>query len=275
MPRLLALAAVLSLAPAMGCGRVVFRPQQPPQTVQLTLDQQQQSAQREQELRTRAEQLDRDNQELETMLAQSRQQSQLLSDQIVATQDQLRSTVERLANSEENNTELKQRTEALVASVSTPAVGGIRPNSTLLRPLQLSSAPGVAVRQDGDVIRVAIAADQLFYTGDAGLQPPGERLLQAVTAELARAYPGHLIGLAGPTDGAPLVSSRHASSHHLSVAQATAAYDVLRRAGVPANQMFVIGHGANHPLVSNATTEGRQKHRRLELVVYPETVRQR
>ena len=275
MPRLLALAAVLSLAPAMGCGRVVFRPQQPPQTVQLTLDQQQQSAQREQELRTRAEQLDRDNQELETMLAQPRQQSQLLSDQIVATQDQLRSTVERLANSEENNTELKQRTEALVASVSTPAVGGIRPNSTLLRPLQLSSAPGVAVRQDGDVIRVAIAADQLFYTGDAGLQPPGERLLQAVTAELARAYPGHLIGLEGHTDGAPLVSSRHASSHHLSVAQATAAYDVLRRAGVPANQMFVIGHGANHPLVSNATTEGRQKNRRLELVVYPETVRQR
>lgn len=275
MSRWILLSLSLSLISAIGCGRVVFRPQQPPQTVQLTLDQQQQIAQREQELRSRAEQLDRDNQELETLLAQSRQQSQLLSDQIVATQDQLRSTVEQLTTSEETNSELKKRTQALVASVSTPAVGGIRPNSTLLRPLQLSGVSGVSVRQDGDVIRAAVESDQLFYTNAAQLQPSGERLLQAVISELTRAYPGHLIGIEGHTDGAPLVSSQHSSSHHLSVAQATAAYDVLRRSGVPAAQMFVIGHGSNHPLVSNATEAGRKKNRRIELVVYPETVRGR
>ncbi|TWT48318.1 OmpA family protein [Botrimarina hoheduenensis] len=276
MPRSFTLCLALCLPAMVGCGRVVFRPQQPPQTVALSLEQQQQIAQREQELQSRASQLDTDNQELEAMLAQSRQQVQLLNDQIVATQDQLRATVDRLAHTEQSNSQLKQRTEALVASVSQPAGGSmIRPNSTLLQPLRLSGAAGVSVRQDGDVIRVAIAADELFYTSAAQLQPAGERLLQGVVGELTRAYPEHLIGLEGHTDGAPLASAQYPTSHHLSVAQATTAYDVLRRAGLPAAQLFVIGHGANHPLVSNATEAGRQKNRRLELVVYPETVRDR
>jgi outer membrane protein OmpA-like peptidoglycan-associated protein len=39
-----------------------------------------------------------------------------------------------------------------------------------------------------------------------------------------------------------------------------------------ANQFFVVGHGANHPVVSNATDAGRSRNRRIELVIYPETM---
>jgi outer membrane protein OmpA-like peptidoglycan-associated protein len=35
-------------------------------------------------------------------------------------------------------------------------------------------------------------------------------------------------------------------------------------------QLFIVAHGANHPLVSNATAAGRSRNRRMELVVYPE-----
>jgi outer membrane protein OmpA-like peptidoglycan-associated protein len=34
--------------------------------------------------------------------------------------------------------------------------------------------------------------------------------------------------------------------------------------------LFLVAHGSNHPLVSNATAAGRAKNRRIELVVYPE-----
>jgi outer membrane protein OmpA-like peptidoglycan-associated protein len=39
--------------------------------------------------------------------------------------------------------------------------------------------------------------------------------------------------------------------------------------------MFVLGHGENFPLSSNATTAGQARNRRVEVVVYPETVGQR
>lgn len=265
---------------ATGCGRVVFRPDSPPpgqpQPVTLTYDQQQQIAQREAELQRRADQLDQDNQELETMLAQSRQQVQLLGDQITATQGQLRSTSEQLAASQTDNTQLRERTEELLASNQGPGrTIGFAPNSSLLEPIQLRGLAGVEVRQDGDVIRVALPADQLFYTASAQMQPTGERMASTVATQLAEAYPDHRIGIEGHTDGAPISSPQHPSNHHLSVAQATAVYDTLRRTGMPAAQMFVIGHGSNHPLVSNATEAGRQRNRRLEMVVYPETVRRR
>jgi flagellar motor protein MotB len=35
-------------------------------------------------------------------------------------------------------------------------------------------------------------------------------------------------------------------------------------------QLFVVAHGPNHPVVSNATAAGRARNRRIELVVYPE-----
>ncbi|QDT69547.1 putative lipoprotein YiaD precursor [Planctomycetes bacterium MalM25] len=279
-PRSVRLLLVCLSLMATGCGRVVFRPDDAvagqPQPVTLTYDQQQQIAQREQEMQRRADQLDRDNQELETMLAQSRQQVQLLGDQITATQGQLRSASEQLAASQTDNSQLRERTEELLASNERQTrTIGFAPNSSLLEPIRLRNLPGVEVRQDGDVIRVALPADQVFYTASAQMQPTGERLTATVATQLAEAYPDHRIGIEGHTDGAPISSPQHPSSHHLSVAQATAVYDALRRTGMPAAQMFVIGHGSNHPLVSNATEAGRQKNRRLEMVVYPETVRRR
>ena len=48
-----------------------------------------------------------------------------------------------------------------------------------------------------------------------------------------------------------------------------------RRNKIPSHQMFPVGHGADHPRVSNATPAGRSKNRRVELVIYPEKVRGR
>ncbi len=54
------------------------------------------------------------------------------------------------------------------------------------------------------------------------------------------------------------------------MARATAVYQYLvARGQIPSNRMFIVGHGSNHPVVSNATAAGKARNSRVELVVYP------
>ncbi len=267
----------LALFGAGGCGRVVFQPtQQQQQPLSLSPAQQQALAAQQQQIQQRAEALDRDNRELEALLAQSRQQLQLKDEYVVAVQDQLKVTTDRLAALQTDNNDLRNRTQALTASVQQAPSAEIRANNSLLQPLQINNVPGVAVRQDGDTIRVSVAADQLFARGTPQWQPGSDQVLRMVASQLVTTYPGHRIGIEGHTDSATPPSHQFPSAHHLSVAQATAVYDLVRQSlGANPHQFFVIGHGANHPLASNATEAGQAQNRRIELVVYPETTQGR
>jgi flagellar motor protein MotB len=207
------------------------------------------------------------------MLAQSRQQAQLMQEQVTATQTQLRDTANQLASMQSDNEQMKSRTTAMAASIQTRSQAEIRPNNSLLRNLTITNLPGVQVRQDGDVVRVELPADQLFSPGTAQLKFGSEDLLRSVGTDLLRNYPQQLIGIEGHTDSSPPTSPQMPTAQHLSVAQSMAVYDALvRTAGVPANQLFVVGHGSSHPVVSNGTEAGKARNRRVELVIYPDTM---
>ena len=242
----------------------------------MTLSPAQQTAiaQQTQQYQQRAASLDRDNQELESLLAQSRQQAQLLEEQIRATQAQLRDTSDRLATVQADNDQLRNRTTALAASVQTRSQAEIRANNSLLRSLSIANLPGINVRQDGDVIRIELPADQLFNLGTTQLKPGADGLLRSVAADIAHNYPQQMIGIEGHADGSPMTSPQFPTDQHLTVAQTMSVYDLFTRtAGMPARQLFVVGHGGSHPIVSNATDAGRARNRRIEVVIYPETVR--
>ena len=123
------------------------------------------------------------------------------------------------------------------------------------------------------MIRIELPGDQLFNFGTAQLKVGADALLRSVAADLAQNYPQQLIGIEGHTDGSPMTSPQYPTDQHLAVAQAMAVYDVLTRAGgMPPKQLFVVGHGGSHPVVSNATDAGRARNRRIEVVIYPETM---
>lgn len=230
-------------------------------------------AQQTQQYQQRASTLDRDNQELESLLAQSRQQVQLLEEQIRATQVQLRDTTDRLAGAQSENDQLRGRTTALAASVQTRSQAEIRANNSLLRSLSITNLPGIEVRQDGDVLRIELPADQLFNTGTPQFKAGADGLLRTVAADISQNYPQQLIGVEGHSDNSPMTSPQIPTDQHLTVYQAMAVYDILTRSsGMPAKQLFVVGHGSAHPIVSNATDAGRARNRRIEIVVYPETM---
>jgi len=261
----------IALTAFAGCGRVVFQPNQQAGLAPISPQQQQVLAQQVQEWQRRASQLDQDNQDLEARLAQSLQQVNLLKEEVVATRDQLRSTTQQLKASFAENDSLKKRTDALTASVQRRTGAEIRPNNSLLKDLAVRHLPGVQVRQDGDLIRIELPSDQLFQPGTTTLRPSGVELVRAAVADAARHYPGHIVGIEGHSNGGLAAPNQEAAQIPLTVSQAAVVYDlVVREQRIAAGQLFVVGHGANHPVVSNATDAGRARNRRIELVVYPE-----
>ncbi len=239
-----------------------------------TLKQQQTTlAQQNEQLQSRAATLDQDNQQLETYLAQARQQNRLLTDQITVVREQLDATVKQLTQVREEKSVVEKKVESSLASSKTRASATITANSSLRRNLPVIDIPGVEVRQDGDVVRIELPADRLFDASGVRLRAEAAQWIEAAAAEIERTSPGQYVGVEGHTDNSPPPSGSYMSPHQYTVAQATVVFDYLTtRTRLRPNQLFLVGHGNNHPVVSNATAAGKTRNRRVELVVYPERV---
>jgi flagellar motor protein MotB len=249
-----------------GCAQNAYTLQSQVQALQ---QQQQVLAQQNQELQTRAVALDKDNQDAKALLAQEKQQGRIFQDEVAALREQLRTTAAQLAEASKAKEQSDAR--ALMASSRRPVGASISANSSLLGDLPKISIPGVEVRQDGDVVRIELPADQLFHDRSATLKPGSEQLLGDVAQRIMQAYRDQMIGIEGHTDSDPAVPGLGLSNAQLSNNQAMAVQAYLvTQARVPETHLFVAGHGGNHPVVSNATPAGKQRNRRVELVVYPE-----
>jgi chemotaxis protein MotB len=229
------------------------------------------SSRQNQQLQDRVNALDRDNQEMGTLLAQARQQAKVSEDQLAALREQLRSVTTQLTQTRTEKENTDKRVQAMTASMQRQGGVSISPNNSFLQTLPAINLAGVFVRRDGDVIRIELPGNSLFESGSARLRPGAANLISDVAAELVRTYPDQIVGVEGHTDNDPIAGNQWRNNHELSVARAMTVYDVLvSRTRLQGNQLFVVGHGSNHPVVSNATVEGKQRNRRVELVVYPE-----
>ena len=228
--------------------------------------------QREQ-LQERASALDQNNQESQSLLAQSRQEVDLLRQQLTATREQLRGVNELLAEVREEKQSAASQVKALQASLRKRGSTIITPNSSLPETVPEVGVPGVTARRDGDVIRYELPGSQLFESGSARLRPGATEMLAQVARRIGEEFPHQRIAVEGHTDSDPVVGGQWRNNHQLSVARAMAVYQVLAtRGGLRGGQMFIVGHGANHPVVSNATESGKRRNRRVELVIYPEQI---
>jgi chemotaxis protein MotB len=228
-------------------------------------------ARQNQEIQGRAASMDRDNQELGAMLAQSRQRSKVLDEQLAALREQLGSVTSQLAQARDQKQSTESRVQALQASMQRRGGVTITPNNSFLETLPAANIPEVQVRRDGDVIRIELPGSRLFDFAGARLRPGSNRLIMDVAAEIMRAYPEQIIGVEGHTDSDALHGGPWRDNHELSIARATAVYDVLvNQSQINPAQLFLAGHGPNHPVVSNATPAGKDRNRRVELVIYPE-----
>jgi flagellar motor protein MotB len=224
-----------------------------------------------QQLQDRMNALDHSNQLKEAELAQTLQQRKVAEDQLAALREQLRGVTAQLAQVQADKQNSDKKAQALTASMQRQTGVSITPNNSFLQTLPAIHLPDVHVRRDGDVIRVELPDGQLFEPGGSRLRPGAANLVASVAGELRRTYPDQIIGIEGHTDSDPAIGGQWRSNHESSVVRAMTVYNVLVSSGrYRADQVFVVGQGANRPVVSNATPEGKQRNRRVELVVYPE-----
>ena len=112
---------------------------------------------------------------------------------------------------------------------------------------------------------VVTLSDVLFDTGSATLRPGGQRVV-ARLAEFLREYPERTLAIEGFTDSV----GNDSYNQVLSERRAAAVRLALMDAGIAASRIDVRGYGEQYPVASNDTPEGRQRNRRVEVVISDE-----
>lgn len=228
------------------------------------------------ELGKRADGLDRTNQDLQARMAQMEQHSQLLADENHLLRQRLDDTNHRLAGELSVRRQTDEKLQTLTASARKRSGASITANNSFRQNLTAVSVEGLAVRQDGDLVRIELPTDRLFEPGTARLRSDANLMIDQVANVITANYSRQIIGVEAHTDNTPLAGTMWRNSHQLTAAQAMAVFEQLSyRHRLLPQQLFVLGHGENYPLASNATPAGQSRNRRVEIVIYPDVVGQR
>ena len=228
------------------------------------------------ELDERAKSLDSDNRDLLAKVARVQQEYQRIGKENELLKQQLRETVNQLVayrDAEQNQT---REVQSLKASLQKRGGARIRANNSLRKSLTAVSVNGLDIRQDGELVKIVVPADRLFSPGTATLLPTAEVVLDQVAEVLLRHYPNQIIGVETHADSSPISNSLWRSHHQMTAAQSMSVFEnfSIRHRLLP-EQLFVLGHGQNYPVASNATPAGQAQNRRVEVVVYPESYQKR
>jgi len=123
--------------------------------------------------------------------------------------------------------------------------------------------PGTAIQRMGDdTLLVRFNSDALFDPGSADLEPAGRSALDRM-AEVIHDYRKTAVVVQGHTD----VAGGPDRGRELSERRADTVRRYLVNRGVEPERISAIGYGDSAPVASNATELGRQRNRRVDLLL--------
>jgi chemotaxis protein MotB len=127
----------------------------------------------------------------------------------------------------------------------------------------------VRMQRTNDHLTVVIAERLLFDAGSRELKPDGIEVLKQMGV-LFKTTSFKEIRVAGHADKASASdgSNQYFERLALSKARATQTVGVLKGDGVDSQSFIVEWYGDIRPIATNETEEGRQKNRRVEIVLY-------
>lgn len=125
----------------------------------------------------------------------------------------------------------------------------------------------VVLRRDGDRVLIDIPAEVLFASGQATLTEGGKGVLASAVSILQRL--SDPISVEGHTDNTPVYGGRYHSNWELSAHRAVAVTRFLIGEGIDGRRLRAVAFGDTRPVADNHTAAGRQRNRRVTLVVIP------
>ncbi len=113
---------------------------------------------------------------------------------------------------------------------------------------------------------VSIQDTLLFESGSADISSKAGEVLMKISSVLASAP--NYIKVEGHTDNLPINTARFHSNWELSAIRATNVLQIMQTAGnISPARLSASEYGEHRPVATNDTEEGRQKNRRVDLVV--------
>ncbi len=128
---------------------------------------------------------------------------------------------------------------------------------------------GGMIKFDADEykVRIRLMGESTFHSGRADILEP----MKPVLARVAEVFKknGENIIIAGHTDNVPLKKGgRFKTNLQLSMARAASVADFfLSEGSIAPDRISTMGFGEHRPLDSNDTPQGRQKNRRVEIIL--------
>jgi outer membrane protein OmpA-like peptidoglycan-associated protein len=145
--------------------------------------------------------------------------------------------------------------------VAVPVTGALPDNSQMqFRAQLLAQLNGTLITRDTPRGLVVTVGDSMFQSGNDSLNPDGGARLRYIATILA-SHPGLTVRVEGYGDVESLSEER---------AQAVRAALIAR--GARPDSMVAVGYGNSRPIASTATAAGREQNRRVEVVIYGDSI---
>jgi outer membrane protein OmpA-like peptidoglycan-associated protein len=193
--------------------------------------------------------------------------------------DQARQEAERLRLQNTARDEEAQRAQAEQQAQAQQAAGIASDESDQARALAEARAKEAALQQQAAALGGANAppaghaeprGPSMRISGDAFVQgmasmrkDPQTRTRVKALIAFAQSSPGATIRIEGHTDN----QGNAQTNLSLSQQRADAVKNILRAAGIPANRIQSVGLGGEQPLAPNSTAQGRERNRRVEVIL--------
>ena len=181
-----------------------------------------------------------------------KQQVDALSQQNAAAQKEVGSLSQEKAALVAANQQRQQQYESLVQGLAKEVEKG-----------QLQ------VKQYKNMLSVDLAEQIFFDSGKATLKKEGKEVLKKV-GDALKGYENKIIRVVGHTDNVKMAKALQATfptNWELSVARATSVVRFLQEVGIPPERLLAAGRAEYDPVAPNDTPEGRQKNRRIEIML--------
>lgn len=123
---------------------------------------------------------------------------------------------------------------------------------------------GATVERQGDNLLVSLPSNITFATDSSQIQPQFYATLNDVAQTLNK-YPNTYLNVIGHTDSTGNTNYNQSLSEKRSVAVS----NYLTTQGVIQQRIATRGMGETQPIASNATIEGRQANRRVQIEIVP------
>lgn len=132
---------------------------------------------------------------------------------------------------------------------------------------------GVSVGVRGDEIVLSLPSTKLFAPGQHVIRPQAKPLLNKVAKALKPQLSTAMVRVEGHTDNQPIKKQkdRFKSNWELSSARAgSVLHYLVDNCHLDSKKVYMAGFGDKHPVANNSTPAGRQKNRRVDIIVIPQ-----